>query len=308
MVRGVRLELGGARVDRLEGRHRARRDASRTHFALRHALCAGGHAGGHQECELRVGEPARASARAIRRGRGTRAPSAPPLAATSASRARRADEMSSSWSRNHRSTPVAAATTSTGIPRRSAASSSKTRPGVGRADASEQLVVVKGVGPGLPAVGVQPGAPLLQGPDRLLQRFGEGAADRHDLADRLHAGAETVRCARQLLESPSGDLGHHVVDRRLEARGRRPGYVVGDLVERVADGEPGGDLRDREARRLRGRALDRDTRGFISMTSRLPVSGLTANWMLEPPVSTPTRRMQAKASSRIAWYSSRTSV
>ena len=54
---------------------------------------------------------------------------------------------------------------------------------------------------------------------------------------------------------------------------------------------------------LEASAEDRDTRGFISMTTNSPVSGLTANWMLEPPVSTPTRRMQAKAASRSAWYS-----
>ena len=51
------------------------------------------------------------------------------------------------------------------------------------------------------------------------------------------------------------------------------------------------------------RADEHDTRGFISMTRRLPSVGSTANWMFEPPVSTPTRRMQAKASSRMAWYS-----
>ena len=39
------------------------------------------------------------------------------------------------------------------------------------------------------------------------------------------------------------------------------------------------------------------------MTSLVPSWGLTANWMFDPPVSTPTRRMQANASSRIAWYS-----
>ncbi len=50
-------------------------------------------------------------------------------------------------------------------------------------------------------------------------------------------------------------------------------------------------------------AEDRDTRGFISMMTRRPVDGSTANCTLEPPVSTPTRRRQAKASSRIAWYS-----
>ena len=51
------------------------------------------------------------------------------------------------------------------------------------------------------------------------------------------------------------------------------------------------------------RADERDTRGFISTISRRPVAGSTANWTLEPPVSTPTRRRQAKASSRMAWYS-----
>ena len=50
-------------------------------------------------------------------------------------------------------------------------------------------------------------------------------------------------------------------------------------------------------------ADERDTRGFISMMTRLPVAGSTANCTLEPPVSTPTRRRQAKASSRMAWYS-----
>ncbi|CAB4582116.1 unannotated protein [freshwater metagenome] len=47
----------------------------------------------------------------------------------------------------------------------------------------------------------------------------------------------------------------------------------------------------------------RDTRGFISMTTCSPVTGLTANCTLLPPVSTPTRRMQANAASRICWYS-----
>ena len=33
-----------------------------------------------------------------------------------------------------------------------------------------------------------------------------------------------------------------------------------------------------------------------------------ANWMFEPPVSTPMRRMQRKAASRIRWYSTSLSV
>ena len=55
-------------------------------------------------------------------------------------------------------------------------------------------------------------------------------------------------------------------------------------------------------------ALERLTRGFISITTMSPFSGLTANWMLEPPVSTPMRRMQAKAASRIFWYSTSDNV
>ncbi len=52
----------------------------------------------------------------------------------------------------------------------------------------------------------------------------------------------------------------------------------------------------------------RDTRGFISMMTWRPETGSRANWTLDPPVSTPTRRMQAKASSRICWYSTSDSV
>src|SRR5207302_3063156 len=54
---------------------------------------------------------------------------------------------------------------------------------------------------------------------------------------------------------------------------------------------------------LEDRALERDTRGFISITTISPSSGLMANWMFDPPVSTPMRRMQEKAASRMRWYS-----
>ncbi len=50
---------------------------------------------------------------------------------------------------------------------------------------------------------------------------------------------------------------------------------------------------------LLANAEDRLTRGFISITTRSPLAGLTANCTLDPPVSTPTRRMQAKAAFRI---------
>ena len=59
---------------------------------------------------------------------------------------------------------------------------------------------------------------------------------------------------------------------------------------------------------LDARAEERDTRGFISITSISPFSGSTANWMLHPPAATPTSRMIAIAASRIFWYSRSVSV
>ncbi len=55
-------------------------------------------------------------------------------------------------------------------------------------------------------------------------------------------------------------------------------------------------------------ADERETRGFISIRTWRPVRGSTANWMFEPPVSTPTARMHASAASRIRWYSRSDSV
>ena len=58
--------------------------------------------------------------------------------------------------------------------------------------------------------------------------------------------------AREFLEGEARDLRHHIVDGRLEGRGRGAFRdVVVEFVERVADGELGRDLGDREAGRLR---------------------------------------------------------
>ena len=59
---------------------------------------------------------------------------------------------------------------------------------------------------------------------------------------------------------------------------------------------------------LEASAEERETRGFISMTTTRPVSGSMANWMLQPPVSTPTSRMTAMEMSRRFWYSRSVSV
>jgi hypothetical protein len=50
---------------------------------------------------------------------------------------------------------------------------------------------------------------------------------------------------------------------------------------------------------LEASAEERETRGFISMTTSRHPSGLTANWTLEPPVSTPISRRQAMLALRM---------
>jgi hypothetical protein len=55
-------------------------------------------------------------------------------------------------------------------------------------------------------------------------------------------------------------------------------------------------------------ADDRDTRGFISTTIISPSAGFTANWMLQPPASTPISRMMAMAASRMPGTRRPTSV
>ena len=97
-------------------------------------------------------------------------------------------------------------------------------------------------------VAIKAGAASLERTQRFLQRLREIAADGHRLADRLHPGPEDLRRTRELLERPTGYLRDHVIDRRFEAGRRLPGYVVADLVQGVADRQPGGDLGDREAR------------------------------------------------------------
>jgi hypothetical protein len=80
------------------------------------------------------------------------------------------------------------------------------------------------------------------------------------------------------------------------ARNRRAfrAYIVADLVERVTDCELGRDFCNWEPVAFEASALERETRGFISITTMRPFSGLTANWMFDPPVSTPISRMTAK--------------
>ena len=54
---------------------------------------------------------------------------------------------------------------------------------------------------------------------------------------------------------------------------------------------------------LDANAEERDTRGFISITTIRPSSGFTAHWTFDPPVSTPISRNTAIEADRIIWYS-----
>src|SRR5215468_2542262 len=56
---------------------------------------------------------------------------------------------------------------------------------------------------------VEAGETGLERAQRLLQRLLEGAADRHDLADRLHRGGEHRFGAGKFLEGEARDFGDH---------------------------------------------------------------------------------------------------
>ena len=87
---------------------------------------------------------------------------------------------------------------------------------------------------------------------RLLQRFVDGAANGHRLAHGFHRGGQVGLAAGEFLKGEAGDLGHDIVDRRLEAGRRHLGDVIVQLVQRIADGQFRRDLGNRETRRLGG--------------------------------------------------------
>ena len=97
----------------------------------------------------------------------------------------------------------------------------------------------------------KPSLPHFQPAQRLLERLLERAADGHRLADALHLRRERGVGLGEFLERKPRNLRHHVVDRRLEAGRRLARDVVRQLVQPIADGQLGRDLRDRKAGRLR---------------------------------------------------------
>ena len=245
VVRRERRELARARVDRLVDRADAEDVAHLAH--------------------LRLAEAAQLARSARRRSRGPSRSAGCRRRASARARDLSATSLISTiWSRNHGSILVASNTCSTVAPRRSACCTSTMRPSVGRRDRLEQLV--HGARLGAP---VEARAALLERAQRLLQRARVVAADRHRLADRLHGRGEGRVGGRELLEREPRHLHDDVVERRLEARRRDLGDVVRDLVEAVADRELRGDLRDREAGRLRGeRRRARDARVHLDDDDR----------------------------------------
>src|ERR1051325_9192317 len=83
----------------------------------------------------------------------------------------------------------------------------------------------------------------LQRTNGFEQRFLERPPDGHHFADRLHLWTQVLVGAGKLFKLPLRYLDDHVIERRLEAGRGLARDVVGDLVERVADGKLGGNLR-----------------------------------------------------------------
>ena len=171
VVRRLGLELGAARVDGLERGAHAGGEPRGAHVAPRatphsHASCA-------SEKPRRLAR--RQSRRSCRRS---------PISAE----VRRAPRRSAGSGRGTTGRPWwRSASASTLMPRRSAASSWNGRSGVAMAAWRDELVVgrARRARP-RPGRSSGPSRPCSSERMRLLQRLGEGAADGHGLADRLH--------------------------------------------------------------------------------------------------------------------------
>ncbi|MPM37476.1 hypothetical protein SDC9_84093 [bioreactor metagenome] len=97
------------------------------------------------------------------------------------------------------------------------------------------------------AVAAEAGAAGFERPQRFLEGLLERPADGHRFADRFHLGAQRRIRRREFFEGEARNLGHHIVERGLEAARRGAGDIVADFVEGVAHREQRGDFGDREA-------------------------------------------------------------
>ena len=90
----------------------------------------------------------------------------------------------------------------------------------------------------------------LGGGNRLHHGVFKAVADRHNLAGRHHLGTQRLVGVDELVKRPFGVFYNDVVQRRLKAGAGFAGDIVGDLVQRVAEGDLGGNLGDGIARCL----------------------------------------------------------
>ena len=111
-------------------------------------------------------------------------------------------------------------TSSTVAPPRSACCTVTIRPSVGVCAGSSSVGACSALGCSPSQWNVEP--VLLERAQRLLQRLGEVAADRHRLADGLHGGGQGRVRGGELLEREPRHLDDDVVERRLEARPASP--------------------------------------------------------------------------------------
>ena len=100
----------------------------------------------------------------------------------------------------------------------------------------------------------QRGVGLLQRAGGFLQGGLEAAVNGHDLAGGLHLRRNLPVTVRELVEGPTGNLHHAIVQGRLEGGAGRAGDRVGDFVEAPAHSDLGGDAGDGIAGGLAGQS------------------------------------------------------
>ena len=82
----------------------------------------------------------------------------------------------------------------------------------------------------------------LDGGDRLHHGRLKAVANAHHLAGSHHLGTQRLVGVDELIKGPLRILDHDVVQRRLKAGAGLAGDIIGDLVQRIADGDLGGHL------------------------------------------------------------------
>ena len=96
---------------------------------------------------------------------------------------------------------------------------------------------------------------------------------------------------RNFSKSKRGSFCNHIIDTRLKTTGSCARNIIRKFIQCIANRKFRCDAAIGNPVALEASALDLETRGFISITITRPVFGWTANWIFEPPVSTPIARM-----------------